>query len=98
MHQEKPMNDPIPYKISAEDVDEVLSAYGVRDEIRDNARMHVMRRLPDIDDVVRTIPEDFDERREMALAEIEDILINDGYIEASANETRIYPTPTGRSD
>lgn len=90
------MNDPIPYKVSSEDVDEVLSAYAVPEEIRDDARIHVMRRLPDIDDVVRTVPEDFDERREMALAEIEDILISDGYIPATIDEPRIYPT--GRSD
>jgi len=86
------MNDPIPYKIRSEDVDEVLSAYAVPDAVRDDARMHVMRRLPDIDEVVRTVPEDFNERREMALAEIEDILISDGYIEASADEPRLYPT------
>lgn len=92
------MNDPIPYKISEEDVDEVLTAYAVPDEDRDDARMHVMRRLLDIDEVVRTVPEDLSERREMALAEIEDILITEGYIDAAADEPRIYPTPTGRSD
>ena len=92
------MNDPIPYRIREEDVDEVLTAYGVADDAREDARMHVMQRLLDIADGVRTVPEDGSDRREMALAEIEDMLITDGYIDATPDESRIYPATPGRSD
>jgi hypothetical protein len=85
------MNDPIPYRINDEDIDEVLSAYSVPDEARDDARMHVRRRLLEIDEDVRMVPEDLNARREMALAEIEDILIDGGIIDATPDEPRIYP-------
>lgn len=84
--------EPIPYRISEEDVEEVLSAYAVPDDVRPDAVAHVRSRLLDIDEEVRTLPEDVAARREMALAEIEDILINDGYIDAAPDEPRIYPT------
>ena len=56
--------EPIPYRIREEDVDEVLDAYQPSgggewtDDARVNARAHVMRNVLEIDDVVRTLPED----------------------------------------
>lgn len=91
------MPEPIPYFLREEDVDEVLSAYAAPDAVRDEAKHHVMSRIVEIDEVVRTAPEDAEERREFALAEIEDILINEGFVEASVDEPRIYPT-SPRSD
>jgi hypothetical protein len=85
------MNDPIPYRISEADVDEVLSAYDVPENLRADAQQHVMRSLLDIDEVVRTAPENEIDRRDVALAEIEEILISDGYIEPEPGEPRIYP-------
>lgn len=55
--------DPVPYDIQEEDIDEVLGAYEsvggswTADE-RSAARDHVMRHVLDIDDAVRTTPED----------------------------------------
>ena len=85
------MNDPIPYMIREEDIDEVLTAYDAPAEIREDARRHVLRRVLDIDETVRTAPENLSDRRELALAEIEDILITDGFVEAAPDEPRIYP-------
>ena len=56
--------DPVPYEIRAEDVDEVLSAYESAsggdwtDDTRNAARRHVMSRVTDIDEIVRSAPED----------------------------------------
>jgi hypothetical protein len=86
------MTEPIPYKISEADVDEVLSAYDLPEEERLQARAHVLQRVLDIDASVRTLPENVSDRREMALAEIEDVLITDGLIQIEPDEPRIYPT------
>jgi hypothetical protein len=86
------VSEPIPYLLREEDVDEVLSAYAAPDSVRAEAKQHVMRHVEEIDDAVRTAPEDADERREFALAEIEDLLINDGFVDAAIDEPRIYPT------
>lgn len=107
--------DPVPYEIREEDVDEVLSAYesvggSWTPEDRSAARNHVMKHVLEIDETVRTAPEERrlmprgdrataetsspgedSPRREMALAAIEDLLIRDGFIEASDAESRIYP-------
>jgi hypothetical protein len=107
--------EPVPYEIRAEDVDEVLSAYGTPQGARAAARKHVLEQINEIDDIVRTAPElpteralstrregsvgerpgdqSYD-RRELALAAIEDILIRDGFIEASPDEKRVYPVET----
>jgi hypothetical protein len=55
--------DPVPYRIREEDVDEVLSAYAAvggswTDEQRAAARELVMSRTIEIDETVRTAPED----------------------------------------
>jgi hypothetical protein len=55
--------DPVPYRIREEDVDEVLSAYAPvggswTDEQRAAARELVMSRTIEIDETVRTAPED----------------------------------------
>lgn len=115
--------EPVPYEIREDDVDEVLDAYeptgggrfpeGERAEIR----RFVLGRVLDLDDVVRTAPEDDEpeaaagegilpgragqpgerpgdqspQRREVALAAIEDLLISEGYIDLDAGETRVFP-------
>lgn len=80
--------EPVPYEIREEDVDEVLGSYGETDEsVRAAAREHVMRNVLDIDDVVRTASD----RRETALAAIEDVLISDGFIDAGVDEPRVFP-------
>ena len=84
--------DPVPYTIREEDVEEVLTAYEAPDDIRAAARDHVMKQMTDIDDIVRTAPEqDRGDRQELALAAIEDILIRDGFVDLGADETRLYP-------
>lgn len=55
--------DPVPYEIRREDVDEVLSAYesvggSWTAEDRKAAVDHVMRQVLDIDETVRTAPEE----------------------------------------
>jgi hypothetical protein len=118
--------DPVPYEIREEDVDEVLNAYeptggGEWDEhARVEARRHVMRNVMDIDEIVRSAPEDRygrgqappepagpvggrpgdrePQRREMALAAIEDLLIRDGFIDISDEERRVFPATTERDD
>jgi hypothetical protein len=55
--------DPVPYEIREDDVDEVLSAYASvggdwTPEERHAARDHVMKHALDIDETVRTAPED----------------------------------------
>jgi hypothetical protein len=55
--------DPVPYTIQEDDVDEVLSAYEPvgggewTEEARRTARAHVFRHVTDLDDMVRTAPE-----------------------------------------
>jgi hypothetical protein len=83
--------EPVPYTIRASDVDEVLTAYGAPDDVREDARAHIMEQVLDIDDIVRTAPADGTARQEAALAVIEDILIRDGYVDASSREGRLYP-------
>ena len=55
--------DPVPYQIRREDVDEVLSAYEAvggswTPDDRKAAVDHVMRQVLDIDETVRTAPEE----------------------------------------
>jgi hypothetical protein len=55
--------DPIPYEIREEDVDEVLSAHAAVGETlsaeeRNAAREYVMRHVLEIDETVRTAPEE----------------------------------------
>jgi hypothetical protein len=105
--------DPVPYRIRAEDVDEVLTAYETRDDVREEAREYVFRQLVNLDDVVRTAPESLDaarrgavgdiagssetlgdfspDRRELALASIEDELIRGGFVELQPGEARLFP-------
>jgi hypothetical protein len=55
---------PIPYRIRAEDIDEVLSAYEPvgggewTDDARASARAHVLRNVVEVDEVVKTALED----------------------------------------
>jgi hypothetical protein len=105
----------VPYEIHEEDVDEVLNAYDPEwpEDDRREARQHVMRHVRDLDEIVRSAPEEetanahseafragsigdrpgdreFD-RREMALAAIEDLLIRDRFIELDTDESRVFP-------
>lgn len=56
--------DPVPYEIREEDVDEVISAYESvgggdwTEEDRIEARRHVMRNVIDLNDTVRSAPEE----------------------------------------
>ena len=55
--------DPVPYEVREEDVDEVLSAHasvggGWTQEERSAARDYVMRHVLEIDETVRTAPEE----------------------------------------
>jgi hypothetical protein len=55
--------DPVPYEIRREDVDEVLSAYesvggSWTPDDRETAVSHIMRHVLEIDETVRTAPEE----------------------------------------
>lgn len=120
--------DPVPYQIREEDIDEVLSAYEPAaggewtDDERKSVHAHVMRHVMDLNDAVRTAPEDAvggdrrtssmaepaaarpgaasPARREMALAAIEDLLIDEGVVDAPADDRRVFPIvdDAGRGD
>jgi hypothetical protein len=52
--------DAVPYEIRPEDVDEVLNAYDMSwpEEERNEARRHVMRHVTELDEMVRSVPEE----------------------------------------
>lgn len=56
--------EPVPYEIRAEDIDEVLNAYEPvgggewSEEDRTDMRAHVMSSILDLDDIVRSVPEE----------------------------------------
>lgn len=109
--------DPVPYEIREDDVNEVLSAYEATGgswtpEDRAAALDIVMRNVTDLNETIRTAPEDrrmmtrgterahpvsmrpgdeSPERRDLALAAIEDVLIREGFLDISADEERIFP-------
>lgn len=95
--------EPVPYEIRESDVDEVLGAWqetGGRtwtEKQRAAAREHVMSNFVELDQIISTAPET-PARREMALAAIEDLLIRDGFIDARADERRVFPATTPRHD
>ena len=64
--------EPVPYHIREEDIDEVLTAYEASDDVRSAARAHVLSRLVDIDEVVRTGPETPDSPLRGAVGDIVD--------------------------
>ena len=49
--------EPVPYEVRDEDIEEVLAAYDVPEDVRSVAREHVMRQVTEIDEIVRTAPE-----------------------------------------
>ena len=114
--------DPVPYEIREEDVDEVLSAHEATGgswsaDDRATAVDIVMRNVTELNETVRTAPEDrrvmargterahspgmrpgddSPERRDLALAAIEDLLIRDGFLDVSSDDDRVFPITRGR--
>src|SRR5688572_28859198 len=105
----------VPYEFHEDDVDQVLNAYDPDwpEDDRREARQHVMRHVQELDEIVRSAPEEEtsnargdafragsigdrpgdreSDRREMALAAIEDLLIRDRFIELDTGESRVFP-------
>jgi hypothetical protein len=114
--------DPVPYEIRVEDIDEVLGAYesvggSWSAEDRAAAADIVMRNVSELNEIVRTAPEDrrvltrgtqrartdamrpgddSPERRDLALAAIEDLLIRDGFLDIGSDSERVFPVTRGR--